>query len=176
MAHFFHKSDEPLGRSLESLLRFLSLRMTSPDLSPPSPGYIVMIKEYPWNFDVVPQDQQPSITDMKLDIIIFRAIRPELKDTCYAWDKYSRTLPCGHPTYLDTSPLWTLFPELDQWALLSDFEKMVYYLNYRPECTEVADFAVFASYIARILKSINHVSLRITKLRLTFYKIIWMPP
>ncbi len=26
---------------------------------------------------------------------------------------------------------------------LSDFEKVVYYLNSRPECPEVADFAVF---------------------------------
>ncbi len=36
---------------------------------------------------------------------------------------------------------------------LSDFETMVYKLNYRPECPEVADFAVFASYIARILNA-----------------------
>ncbi len=36
--------------------------------------------------------------------------------------------------------LWSI----GQKAFLSDFEQMVYYLNYRPECPEVADFCYFS--------------------------------
>ena len=36
------------------------------------------------------------------------------------------------------------FQNLGKKGFLSDFEKMVYQVNYRPECPEDADFAVFA--------------------------------
>ncbi len=42
-------------------------------------------------------------------------------------------------------PINNLFTSMEHWArgLLSDFEKMVYKLNYRPECPDVADFCYF---------------------------------
>ncbi len=44
---------------------------------------------------------------------IFRDVENSARPKIYfrSWpNKYSRTSPCGHPTTVDTPPLWTLFP------------------------------------------------------------------